>query len=43
MEDIYMLVGTEDIRRARDTARENIETLIDKVNDDASLEKGGRT
>ncbi|KAI8878046.1 hypothetical protein K501DRAFT_259354 [Backusella circina FSU 941] len=33
VEDIYMLVGAEDIRRARDTARENIETLIDKLMD----------
>ncbi|KAI9025060.1 high-temperature-induced dauer-formation protein-domain-containing protein [Phycomyces nitens] len=30
-DDVFSLVGQSDIRRARDTARENLETLIDKV------------
>ncbi|KAG0175125.1 hypothetical protein DFQ30_000608 [Apophysomyces sp. BC1015] len=30
-DDVFSLVGTSDIRRARDTARENLETLIDKL------------
>ncbi|KAI8089131.1 high-temperature-induced dauer-formation protein-domain-containing protein [Halteromyces radiatus] len=29
--DIFSLVGASDIRRARDSARENVETLIDKI------------
>jgi hypothetical protein len=31
MDDVYTLVSPADIRRARDHARENLETLIDKV------------
>ncbi|KAI8980299.1 high-temperature-induced dauer-formation protein-domain-containing protein [Pilobolus umbonatus] len=31
IDDVYTLVGSSDIRRVRDTARENLETLIDKV------------
>ncbi|KAI8877401.1 hypothetical protein K501DRAFT_337444 [Backusella circina FSU 941] len=33
MDDVYTLVSPADIRRARDHARENIETLIDKLMD----------
>ncbi|ORZ11143.1 high-temperature-induced dauer-formation protein-domain-containing protein [Absidia repens] len=29
--DVFSLVGASDIRRARDTTRENIETLVDKI------------
>jgi hypothetical protein len=31
MDDIFSLIGANDIRRTRDTARDNIATLIDKV------------
>lgn len=31
LDDVYSLIGASDIRRARDSSRENIETLIDKV------------
>lgn len=32
-DDIFSLIGANDIRRTRDTARENFEILIDKVRD----------
>ncbi|CAG8457531.1 3335_t:CDS:10 [Racocetra persica] len=32
-DDVFSLVGAQDIRRARDQARENIETLIHKITD----------
>ncbi|CAG8738664.1 13751_t:CDS:10, partial [Cetraspora pellucida] len=32
-EDVFSLVGAQDIRRARDQARENLETLIHKITD----------
>ncbi|KAI9273545.1 high-temperature-induced dauer-formation protein [Helicostylum pulchrum] len=31
VDDVYTLVGSTDIRRARDGAKENLETLIDKI------------
>lgn len=31
IDDVYTLVGSADIRKARDGARENLETLIDKL------------
>ncbi|CAO3656444.1 unnamed protein product [Mucor fragilis] len=31
VDDVYTLVGSTDIRKARDTAMENLETLIDKL------------
>jgi hypothetical protein len=31
VDDVYTLVGSTDIRKARDSAIENLETLIDKV------------
>ncbi|ORZ03659.1 high-temperature-induced dauer-formation protein-domain-containing protein [Syncephalastrum racemosum] len=31
VDDVYSLIGASDIRRARDSSRENLETLIDKV------------
>ncbi|KAI7892721.1 high-temperature-induced dauer-formation protein-domain-containing protein [Mucor mucedo] len=39
VDDVYTLVGSTDIRKTRDGARENLETLIDKVMDqmDAQL------
>ncbi|KAI7852075.1 high-temperature-induced dauer-formation protein-domain-containing protein, partial [Circinella umbellata] len=31
VDDVYSLIGASDIRRARDSSRENLETLIDKL------------
>ncbi|KAI9321708.1 high-temperature-induced dauer-formation protein-domain-containing protein [Dichotomocladium elegans] len=33
VDDVYTLIGGSDVRRARDSSRENLETLIDKLLD----------
>jgi hypothetical protein len=38
IDDIFSLIGANDIRRTRDSARENFEVLIDKVKKLKSLD-----
>ena len=42
MDDVYSLIGASDIRRARDSSRENLETLIDKVYTSKQKRRVGR-